>query len=435
MTDHVADHSTIARRWFARPWARRAFGAVCLVVVIVQAFVIIQRREKHLGDYDVSREMGRRFLAGEYLYAGGLHYPYTPTAALSFAPLALVRPGVGLGLRYAVAIVGLWLTLRMLRTLVGHRRRLDSGTVFAIEAITLVLAAQYVIRDLDDGGPHLLLLAMLVAGIYCVSRGRDGLGAAWFGLATVLKAPVGLMLPFLLWKRQWKLAAMAVAAAVLWTVAPMAWMGPASWWSHQEEWTRTALQSILGNPRPGVRESEQRVQNQSLKLALTRYLVTYPDGHPLRVAHPAYLSVGHLNPQVADWVVKGGVLAFLIGCARLMRRRYRGPDDPAWLLECSAVLILALLLSPVTWTQHLVLIIPALYLVMVEGQAIRPLGVLVSAGMWVYVVLALVVNRETVGKDLSLVLLSYHIHTLALLLILAIILLRRPTADCAVVKE
>ena len=183
MTDHVADHSTIARRWFARPWARRAFVAVCLVVVIVQAFVIIQRREKHLGDYDVSREMGRRFLAGEYLYAGGLHYPYTPTAALSFAPLALVRPGVGLALRYAVAIAGLWLTLRMLRTLVGHRRRLDSGTVFAIEAITLVLAAQYIIRDLDDGGPHLLLLAMLVAGIYCVSRGRDGLGATWFGLA------------------------------------------------------------------------------------------------------------------------------------------------------------------------------------------------------------------------------------------------------------
>ena len=118
-----------------------------------------------------------------------------------------------------------------------------------------------------------------------------------------------------------------------------------------------------------------------------------------------------------------------------MRRRYRGPDDPTWLLECSAVLILALLLSPVTWTQHLVLIIPALYLVMVEGQAIRPLGVLVSAGMWVYVVLALVLNREIVGKDLSLVLLSYHIHTLALLLVLAIILLRRPTADCAVVKE
>ena len=430
MTDHVADHSTIARRWFVRPWARRAFVAVCLAVVVVQTVVVVHRRETHRGDYDVSREMGRRFLAGEHLYAGGLHYPYTPTAALSFAPLALVPPGVGLALRYAVAIAGLWLTLRMLRTLVGHRRRLDSGTVFAIEAITLVLAAQYIIRDLDDGGPHLLLLAMLVAGIHCVSRGWDALGATWFGLATVLKAPVGLMLPFLLWKRQWKVAAMARSRPPCFgLLLPMAWMEPASWWRHQEEWSRTALQSVLGNTQPGVRESEQRVQNQSLKLALTRYLVTYPDGHPLRRRPPRVPVLWRLDARAADWVVKGGVLMLLLGCAWFTRRRYGSLDDPTWPLEGSAVLILALLLSPVTWTQHLVLIIPALYLVMVEGQAIRPLGSLASAGMWTYAVLALVLNRDTVGKELSLVLLSYHIHTLALLLVLAIVLLRRPTAD------
>jgi len=419
----------MARRWFARPWARRAFVAVCLAVVVVQTVVIVHRRETHRGDYDVSREMGRRFLAGEHLYAGGLHYPYTPTAALSFAPLSLVAPGVGLALRYAVSIVALWLTLRMLRALVGRRHRLDPSAVCAIEAFTLVLASQYIVRDLDDGGPHLQLVAMLVAGIFCVARGQAVLGATWFGLGTVLKAPVGLMLPFLLWKRQWKAAALAVAAAVLWTVLPMAWMGPASWWRHQEEWSRTALQSVLGNTQPGVRESEQRVQNQSLKLALTRYLVTYPDGHPLRLAHPAYLSFGAMDARAADWVVKGGVLMLLLGCAWLTRRRYGGLDDPRWPLEGSAVLILALLLSPVTWTQHLVLIIPALYLVMVEGQAIRPLGSLASAGMWTYAVLALVLNRDTVGKALSLVLLSYHIHTLALLLVLAIVLLRRPTAD------
>jgi hypothetical protein len=112
-----------------------------------------------------------------------------------------------------------------------------------------------------------------------------------------------------------------------------------------------------------------------------------------------------------------------------MRGRYRNPDDPTWLLESSAVLILALLLSPVTWTQHLVLIIPALYLIATEARAGRALGWLVSAGMGAYVVLALVLNRDIVGKAWSLVLLSYHIHTLALLLVLAIILLRRPTAD------
>ncbi|MBP1777449.1 MAG: rane protein of unknown function, partial [candidate division NC10 bacterium] len=372
-------------RLFSHPWARRIFIGVCLVVVTAQAGVVTHRRERHIGDYDISREMGRRFLAGEHLYAGGLHYPYTPSAALSFAPLALVRPGLGLAIRYGAAVAGLWLTLRLLRVMVGRGRRLDSATVLAVEVVTLVLGAQYILRDLDDGGPHLLLLTILVGGAYCVSRGRDVLGATWFGLATVLKAPAGLFLPFLLWKRQWKLAGLSVAAAILWTMLPMVWMGPASWWSHEVEWTRTALQSVLGHPTPGVQASEQRVQNQSLTLAVTRYLVTYPDGHPLRVSHPAYVSFLDLDPEAARRVATGVVGILLLVCAWLMRRRYRGRDDPAWLLECSAVLILALLLSPVTWTQHLVFVVPALYLIAAEGCG-RSLGAAASAAMWAYAV-------------------------------------------------
>jgi len=416
-------------RLLAQPWARRLVVAVCLAVIAAQPAVVAHRRETHVGDYDVSREMGRRFLAGEHLYAGGLHYPYTPTAAMSFAPLAMVPPGLGLALRYAAAVAGLWLTLRLLLVMVGKRRGLDSAQAFAVEVLTIILAAQYIIRDLDDGGPHLLLLAMLVGGIYCVWRGRDALGGMWFGLATVLKAPAGLMLPFLLWKRRWRLAAMAIAATVVWTIVPMAWMGPASWWRHQEEWTRTALRSVLGDPSPGVRESEQRVQNQSLKVAVTRYLVTYPNGHPLRVSHPAYVSFLDLDPGAARWAAAGALCVFLLLCTWLMRRRYRGPDDPTWLLECSAVLVLALLLSPVTWTQHLVLVIPALYLIVTEGCAIWPLGVLASGAMGVYAVMALILNREILGRDLSLLVLSYSIHTLALLLVLAVVLFRRPTAD------
>jgi hypothetical protein len=52
VTDRMPDHSTMARRWFTRRWARRAFIAVCLVVVVVQTVVIVHRRETHWGDYD-----------------------------------------------------------------------------------------------------------------------------------------------------------------------------------------------------------------------------------------------------------------------------------------------------------------------------------------------------------------------------------------------
>lgn len=412
----------------SRSWPERLFIAACVVAVAVQWVVITQRRAKAGGDFDISREFGRRFLAREYLYRGGLHYPYMPSAAMQFAPLALVNPSLGIVLRYGVAVGGLWLTFRLLWIMVGSRGGVAVSNRFPIGAITLVLASHYIIRDLDDGGPHLILLAFLVGGMYAVWKGRPAQGAIWFGLATGLKAPAGLMLPLFLWKRQWRLAAFTAAAMVFWIVLPMVWMGPASWWRHQGEWTRVALGSVLGHRTAGVEMSEERVQNQAFRPALMRYLVTYPEGHSRRLPHPGYVSVLDLEPGMASRLVTAVMLGGLAVCAWHLRRPYPGPADAAWVLECSAILVLSLLLSPVTWTQHLVMMLPTLYLIVTEDRAIRRLGQPAAAAMWTYVVLAVVLNRELLGKDTYILLLSYHIHTLAMLLVLAVLLLRRPTA-------
>ncbi|MBI4574166.1 MAG: DUF2029 domain-containing protein [candidate division NC10 bacterium] len=414
-------------RFHLRPWARRCVIAACVAVIAVQWVVIMHRRAKGIGDFDVSREFGRRFLAREYLYAGGTHYPYMPSAAMYFAPLAMVNPTLGLALRYAVAVGCLWLTFHLLWSMVRDRAKGGSSRGFEIATITTLLASHYIVRDLDDGGPHLILLAVLVGGIQCVWRGRDGLGAMWFGLATALKAPAGLFLPFFLWKRQWRLAAWTAAATACWILLPVVWMGPTSWWNHQREWSRVALGSALGDSAPVADLSERRVQNQALRPAVMRFLVTYPDGHPLRLSHPAYVSVLDLSPVTSGRLATGAVLGLVAICAWYGRQRYDGPADPRFLLECSAVLILALLLAPVAWLQHLVQIVPALYVTVAERQTNRKLGRPATTAMWGYMVLAVVLNREMLGRDVYLLLLSYHIHTIALLLVLGVLLLRRPT--------
>jgi len=158
----------------SRPRVQGAFILVSVIVVAIHLVAITDRRTRHLGDFDVSREFGRRYVAGEPLYKGGLHYPYMPTAALSFAPLSLVDPGVGFLLRYVVALGCLWLTLQMLDRMVWARRDADASGRLAAAALTLMLASHYLLRDLDNGGPHLILLAIVVGGIYCVWKGRGG---------------------------------------------------------------------------------------------------------------------------------------------------------------------------------------------------------------------------------------------------------------------
>jgi alpha-1,2-mannosyltransferase len=372
------------------------------MAIALHAAVIAHRRAASPGDFDVSREFGRRLLAGEPLYAGGLHYPYMPSAALWFSPFAGLDADLGIAIRYALAIASLALTLALLYHLLPARLRRDPRRARHAVIVALVLSAHYLIRDLDDGGPHLILLALIVAGVYALQRGRDLVAGACLGLAAALKAPALLFLPYLLCKRAWRQAAYFTAAFALWAAAPAVMMGPERWWTHQRAWGETAYASLRGMPSPGVAESEGRVQNQSLPVALARWGARRP---------AATMLCG----------------ALALAAAWRVRRRWRAPGDPALTLEASGVLVVALLLSPVTWTQHLVWLLPAAYLIGAEHIAGRRLSALGLVAMATYALFALLLNREILGRETYMALLAGGLHTAAMLLILLVLVTYRPT--------
>jgi hypothetical protein len=109
----------------------------------------------------------------------------------------------------------------------------------------------------------------------------------------------------------------------------------------------------------------------------------------------------------------------------LTRRRYDSFGQPAWPVESAILLVLTVLLSPITWEQHLVLMIPALYLITAQAVEATSVdrGLIVS--MIVFVLLSLILTRDLLGKDDYAVLLSYHIQTLCMLIVLGVALTRR----------
>lgn len=406
----------------SQPWVQRSLLIACFVAAAVHGYAISFLREFHFRDFDVHREVGRRFLAGEYLYADGLCHPYMPSAALYFAPLALFDREIGFALRYTTAVACLCLTLFLLYRMVRDWLEMAPPEGLWISAVTLLLAFQFILQDLDDGGPHLILLTILTAGVYSVWQGREKLGAMWFGLATALKVAPALFLPYFLWKRQWRLAGYTAIASICWIILPMLWMGPESWWNHQREWTQVAAGSFVGQETPITIENEQRVRNQSLQQALMRYLVTVPGDHPLHRDDPGYFPVLNLPVRTAKIFIIAVKLSLLVSFCWYARRPFKGRGDPAWVRESSAVMILALLLSPVTWAQHLVWLVPALYLIVVDTRSTKGLGKPATIVLGAYVVLAVVLNYELLGRQKFALLLSYHPYTVAMLLVLALLM-------------
>ncbi len=394
-----------------------------VVAAVVHGYIISFGRSFHFRDIDIHREIGRRFLSGEYLYANDYCYMYLPTTGIYFAPLLIFDRNPSLALRYAVAIGCLVLTIILFHRMVCSPANLKGwdGLLLGVGAGSLTL--QFILNDLDDGGPHLMLLGILAGGIYSIWVGRERLGGALVGLGIVLKITPVLFVLLFLWKRQWRVAAYTILATILWILVPVLYMGPTSWWEHHTEWTNNAVLSVLDRQAEGRQENELQKANLSLRHTMLRYLVTYPPTHRLRQVDPGYKPVMDLSSPAANAIVAIAGLSLLGLFAWSSRRTFQGPGDPTWGRDCAGTLILALLFSPITWDQHLVWMIPAALVVV--AAAARMSGRLTSAGyavLAVYIVLTMVLNYEVVGSAKWEALKSYHHLGVAILILFGLLL-------------
>lgn len=417
------------RKWYwSHPRPERWVLVFCAFFVPIELVAKAISHTAAYGDFNVHREFGMRFLKRTPLYEGGHCFNYMPISAMYYAPLAAVPPGVASLGRTALAMLCLVYCLTTLGGMVRGRAQAGRWPGLLVAALGVALCGQYVLRDFDDGGPHLIYLAMIVAGMQCVRRGREGWAGIAFGLPIALKMTPGLFLPFFLWKRRWRLAIASGLAAVAWIALPAVWLGPASWWDHQDQWNQLAF-NVFASRMDHAREvNEVRVQNQAFKPAITRLLTAYPTGHPLKVASSLDFALGHLDARLAGRLATWASLGLLAGVAWWSRRPWAGPDDPAFPIEMAAVLILMPLLSPVTWLQHLSFLLPAAYLLAAEHLAFRRWSRPVAATLALYLIVTLICNRGLIGRDASLVLMSWHGHTWAMLALLATVMVIRPTS-------
>ena len=396
--------------WSGRAISARALTVTAIILVAADVIAVSLRRLHESGDFDISMEFGRRFLQGRYLYQGGLHFPYMPSAAMWFSVFARFPSPIAFGLSYGLAIAFLWMIMRILGRITVAAKLLQDDRVNLVIVITLALASHFIIRDLDDGGPNIILLGMIVAGVYLASRGQVAGGAICLGLATAIKATAGIFIPFLAWKRQPRLAIYTMVAAAFWILLPIIRMGPGSWWAHQREWFDSAIGFALGhNATVESFAGYHNVLNQALRPALIR------------------LMAGRIGVTPARAVASGiGLMVVGIFCW-LTRHPYGNTMTSRWLVESSGLMILAVMMAPIAWVQHMVLVVPAIFLITAYWCSGRKFGIFASAAMAAYVVLALGLNRELLGKARYAMAQSYGVQTIAMLLVLGVLMSKRDT--------
>jgi hypothetical protein len=377
-----------------------------------------------VGDFRLHWEFGRRLATGEWPYGkNGLDLPYLPFWALAHVPLTVlpVRTAqVVLVPLFALALVGLG---RTLRTLTAAHWPLDGEETFWTFVLAVLLASRFLVRDILECGVNLALVALAWAAVALWSRRREWAGGACLGLAIALKLTPALFLAWFAWKRQWRMVGVTLAITAGLMLSPTLVMGWGDFARMHRVWYEAATAGLSNaDPSRGVL-GEEPLQNMALRPALARLLITLPPGHSARVDHPWDVELLDLPPRAADRVIKAVLLALLAAVFWRFRAAVRRRDDPALLWECAAVSVLILLYSPLTWGQHCVGVLPAMYLLVRSWKAGQPPSSLTRAALAVYCLVVLVLNREVVGRVGVYLIDSYHLPTWCLVGVLAATLL------------
>ena len=200
--------------------ARLARRVVLAVAVVAVAIIWTRLAMRPSSDLLNHREFGRRFVAGEPLYAGGLNYPYPPTWAAANAVLAALPASAVTAVVFPLGLTALVAVVFILHHLSRDALPLPADATFWVAAAAIGLTARFLIRDLLDGGPNLVLMSMVWGALFAHLRGYAWTAAWLLGTAIALKLTAGVFVAVLLALGQWRQAIRVLACAIVLFVLP-----------------------------------------------------------------------------------------------------------------------------------------------------------------------------------------------------------------------
>lgn len=401
------------KSWHRNRHVRRTVYVVAAVIVVVEGYITIAKRHN---DFRWHYDMGANFLAGR---AYEMHYLLG--RAMMDSVLASMNYRLARALCYVGSLLALFYSLRKWQALANVRRPIRDELLWPAVVLSCGILLPFILRDLDECGLQIFLLAMLAAAGWALHEGRSIRAGVWLGIAATYKVTPLVLLVFLLWKRKWRPAAwMAVTVCIL-NLMPVVHRGWKMTIRDHRAWAARVHRYLTSTPEayPSLPGAERpKPQNLSLGAALARYLESYPEGHPLHLDHPLFIQFGSLDAAAAKLVVK--VLTLMLGAALAWRFRRRwgrrdGEGDLAteWAVAC----LFCALLSPICWKQHLVLALPCVFLAVRERLAFPSLQRRRrKVALWAIAAVVVLSRHGIVGRPNSILLMSYKFDTFAVLL-------------------
>jgi alpha-1,2-mannosyltransferase len=317
---------------------RKIVLIVCALVGAL-ALSIVQGLHQHIGqDFHVFWQAGRNFATGHPLYhdslPGARPLKYPPFAALVFQPLALFPLQVAAAL-FSLLNLALWVAaVRLTRDILQWSfPGRQPGPLPLLLAV--VFTAQFFLDNFHHVQMNEVVFVLVLLGIRAYLRGYDGWAAASIVAATAIKVTPVFFVAWLLIRGRRRAVLTVPLMALICVGAPLLLRGPATGLAELVEYYHVFLEGHQHG------EIDAYTAGQNLAALVSRMM---------REGAYRYLPASEAVAQRAYQVLWGIVLLTFLSTLALLRRR----RAPLSAFELSLVFLTALLLSPITFTTHLV---------------------------------------------------------------------------------
>jgi hypothetical protein len=370
------------------PHFKTALRLILIIVVFLLLFLF--RVKNDMIDFQVNYEAGKRLRMAETPYRfedGHYMFKYLPSSAFLYLPLSYLSLDLAKGIWFFFTIF-CSLTLFRLSFLLVPSTTEKSKWLMVIPPLILI---KYFFREIDLGQINTLVTLILLIMIWHLEhqteerRHKEDIytGLLW-GLAVALKPYALIFLPYFLLKSKWRTLLSGMCILSIAILIPSLYYGLSGNFIVLEEWISTLSQS-------------------------TPTLLTTWDN----ISVIAFFSKWTGNPQLSFVlaVIFLFVLALLVLFLIIMGKRV----EKAAVLECSVLLFLIPLASPLGWDYNLLMSILGLMIIVHNFPYYTKIWRVILFGNFLIIFFSV---YDIIGKDLYSTFMSLSITTLNFLLLI-----------------
>lgn len=396
--------------------ARRTLVLGVGVLAIGLMLSVRQGLRQQVGhDFPVFWQAGRNFITGSPLYhdylPGARQFKYPPFAAFVFQILG-VFPLRTAAVLFSLLNLMLWgVAVYLTREIVARTFPARNPTLLPL-ILAIVLSAQFFLDNFHHVQVNGLILVLILFGVRAYLNQQDLRAAACIVSATAIKLTPIFFMAWLVVRGRRPAVLAVVPIALACVVIPLLVRGPATGAAELVEYYHSFLE--------GHQHAQVGSYTAGQNLAALVNRITRPAQDPEH-ASSIHLAVSERTAQLAYrglWL--GLLLLFIIRLVQLRIQR-----APISAFELTLIFLTSLLLSPITFTTHLVSLLFVFYTFLaVRLGDLSLLEKAVAALLFLAMMVTGLTGRDLVGTDAYWFIRDQSIYpwTLVLLFVSAMVL-------------